>query len=130
MKNAPLNSTPPPDFEAPIVHKIRNLHKLLYRISLKLPKNDKLGIYNKIEQFMIEILSLSIEASLAPRNNKKVILEKMRVKIEVVKHLIRSSCEIHVINEKTYLVIQELLQEISKMANGWIKYMETQNPPN
>lgn len=37
--------------------------------------------------------------------------------------------EIGAIEEKTYLILQTYLQEISRMASGWEKYLNTEKEP-
>lgn len=33
--------------------------------------------------------------------------------------------ELKIIENKSYIILEGQLQEISKMASGWIKYLET-----
>ena len=87
-----------------------------------MPKRDKLGIYSKIENGCVEILSISIEAALQSKNNKIEFLKKLHIKIEILKHLIRTCFEIHIIKDKPYFNLEITLQEVSKMASGWLKY--------
>lgn len=51
-------------------------------------------------------------------------LKEGRIRAEVLKHLVRIEAELKIIPEKQYLELAGLLQEISKMINGWIKYMQ------
>lgn len=48
---------------------------------------------------------------------------RARTKIEIIKRLVRIENELGIIPEKTYLDIEERLQTISKMVNGWIKFL-------
>jgi hypothetical protein len=68
-----------------------------------------------------------IQASLTQKSRKIEFLEKARVLIEIVKHLIRIEYEMKIIGQKAYIRIESLLIETSKMTNGWIKYL-AQNP--
>ena len=115
------NRLPP---EPSIFHKIRILHQDIYRISEKLSKRDKLGIHSTAESLCVEILSLAIEAAFKPKYLKKSILETLRVKIEVMKHIVRSEHELNIVDEKTYLRISKQLVEISKMTGGWINFID------
>ncbi|HUD03939.1 MAG TPA: four helix bundle protein [Candidatus Paceibacterota bacterium] len=125
-----MSVTPPHEnFDIPVVHAIRKLYKEVYIGSGKVSKRDKLGIYAKIENTLIECLSLLIEAAYKTRSEKKIVLESARIKIEISKQLIRTAHEIGAVSEDQYLRWQLSLQEISKMTNGWIKYLETKNPP-
>lgn len=103
----------------PVVHKIQNLYKEVYRIGGKIPKRDKLGIHAKVESVILEILALVIAAAFTPREKKKPILESARVKTEVAKQLIRTEQELHSITEVSYLALEGQLQEISKEITKW-----------
>ena len=92
-----------------------------------------MGIYSEIERIILETFSLIIKAVYLSKSDKKPILEQTRVKIEIIKQLIRTAYEVKCLDERNYLRFAEMLQEISKMTNGWIKYLDfqykTQNPP-
>lgn len=103
----------------PIIHKIQNLYKEVYRIGSKIPKRDKLGIHAKVESVILEILSLAIAAAFTPREKKKPTLESARVKTEIAKQLIRVEQEIHSITEASYFALEGRLQEISKEITKW-----------
>ena len=72
----------------------------------------------------LNILSLAIESAFTSRTRKQKPLEKLRVHIEMLKHLIRTANEISVYSDKTYIHLQKQLQEISKMNAGWIKFIQ------
>jgi hypothetical protein len=116
------------NFNIPVIHNLRKLYAFIYSIGNKLSKRDKLGIHNHIEKELLKIFSLLINASFESKLEKIISLKKARLQIETLKQLIRMEYEIKIIPEKTYLIIELKLQEISKMTNGWLKYMETQNP--
>lgn len=86
-------------------------------------KRDRFGIHNKIEKLCLDILNLGIEAALTVKDKKKPLLQQLRIKTETIKHLIRISHDLNIINYNKYITLQEKLQEISKMANGWLKYL-------
>ena len=106
-----------------MVHRIYEFYKKIYLISPKIPKKDRFGIYLKIENICLEIINLIINASLEMKSNKLPILNSARIKIEVLKRLVRIAYELKIIENKKYLRLELDLQEISKMTNGWIKYL-------
>lgn len=117
---------PPPNgfkIEIPVVHKSCKLYKNLYLLSSKITKRDKFGIWVKIENICLDVISLSIAAALESTTNKLPILNSVRIKIEILKRLIRICKDLNVLNDKNYINIESNLQEISKMTNGWIKYL-------
>ncbi len=93
-------------------------------LSPKIPKKDRFGIFLKIENTCLEIISLIIAASLETKNNKFQLLSPARIKTEILKRLIRIAYELNILQEKQYIDIESNLQEISKMINGWIKYLK------
>ncbi len=72
-------------------------------------------------------MDLIIISSFEVKNNKLTILNSARIKIEVLKRLFRVAYELNIIENKKYIDIELDLQEISKMTNGWIKYLK-ENP--
>jgi len=114
---------PPTGFDVPLVHKICEVYKKIYLLSAKIPKKDRFGIYVKIENICLEIINLAILASLENKINKLSPLNSARIKIEILKRLFRITNELNIIETKHYIDIELSLQEISKMTNGWIKYL-------
>jgi hypothetical protein len=109
----------------PIVHKVTQFYKNIYILGSKVSKRDKFGIYLKIENIAIDLIVMSIDAAFNQKENKKVILYKLRIKIETLKQLIRATNELKIVETPTYILLEEQLQEISRMTNGWIKYLDT-----
>lgn len=101
------------------------MYKKIYLNSSKIPKRDRFGIYLKIENLCLECVILTITAALETKDNKLPTLKSVRIKIEVLKNLIRMIYELNIINYKKYIDLEFDLQEISKMTNGWIKYLDT-----
>lgn len=75
------------------------------------------------------MLLLAVESAFKPKHQKKIPLEELRIKIEILKHLVRTEHELEIIDSRTYLRLSEQLIEISKMTNGWLNFV-TQNGPS
>ncbi|MEK7169849.1 MAG: four helix bundle protein [Patescibacteria group bacterium] len=105
----------------PLVHKIRNLYKTIYRLGSTLPKRDKLGIHSSLEATCLVMLTLAIEASFTRGFAKKPTLEKLRLKAEIGKQLVRTEQELGIITDAVYLEFGSELVEISKMTTRWIQ---------
>lgn len=101
----------------------------LYMNGNKMNKRDKLGIHSYIEKEFLKTFSLLIKSSILAKEEKHQMVKQAKIEIEILKQLIRTEYELKIITEKVYLQIEHKLQEISKMTNGWLKYLETQNPP-
>ena len=77
---------------------------------------------------IIYIFSLAISAVYENKIKKYENLEKLRIELEILKQLIRVEYEMHIIQEKSYINLSEKIIEASKMTNGWLKFIATQNP--
>ncbi|MEK7566331.1 MAG: four helix bundle protein [Patescibacteria group bacterium] len=109
---------------ASLIHKICEFYKKIYLLSPKIPKKDRFGIYLKIENLCLEVVNLIISAAFETKTNKTLVLNSARIKIEVLKRFFRMVYELNIIESKKYLEFETDLQEISKMTNGWIKYLQ------
>lgn len=107
----------------PIIHEIDSLYKELYLTRGKIPKPDRFGIWSKIENIIIECLELAIKAALTAKDKKLVFIQELKIQIETGKMLTRLTWELKIIADKKYLLLEQKLQQISKMATGWIKYL-------
>ena len=73
------------------------------------------------------VIETGTEASFRARSEKLPQLYTLRRQTEVAKRLVRISNELNIIKLSRYLELSADLQEISKMANGWIKSL-TESP--
>lgn len=116
--------TPPPDdflCNVPLVHISFEFYKKIYIISTRLPKKDKLGIFLRIENYCLRVIELLLETALTAKINKITHLEQLRIHLEIIKRLFRISYELSIISQKQFIELISILQEMSKMTNGWIK---------
>lgn len=112
-----------------MVQKLEIFYHTIYVLALKLSKRDRFGIHSKIENLCLECLQMGLEATFETKAEKLPTLKNLRIKIEVLKRLLRIEYELKIIDNRNYWRLEGQLQEISKMANGWLKYV-MQEPQN
>ncbi|MFH1145606.1 MAG: four helix bundle protein [bacterium] len=100
------------------------MHKVVYLLGSRIPKRDRFGIHLKVDSLALECLELAITAVFETRERKLFNLSGLRIKLEVVKRLLREMNELKIIQDKHYLHLTYDVIEISKMTNGWIKYLQ------
>lgn len=108
-----------------ILHTIKQVYATLYQTGNKLSKRNKLGIHAELERIALLTLSDITTASLSPKLQKQVPLNRARTSLEVLKHLVRTEYELKIIDQKIYLHTEGLLIETSKQLNGWLKSLQT-----
>ena len=119
-----MNSNSPTTLALPIILNITELHKELYRIGKKIPKRDRFGLWSEVETTCTFALRLSVRAALLPRNRKLPHIEELQTTIEVLKHLVRESEELHIIDIGPYMRLAQEIIGISQEATNWRKYIE------
>jgi len=85
-----------------------------------MPKRDKYSLGQKLETTTLDLLEILITAS-NTKEEKLIWLNKASTKIDLLKILVRLSFEIKSIDQKKYLKLEKILQEIGKMIGGWIR---------
>lgn len=107
--------------EVPILKKTIELYKTYYNFLELFPKKDKHTLGAKCEQYIIAVLELLLETSYLPKEAKRPILLKANNKFETLKIFIRVLRELNILDQKKYLTLQSLIQEIGKMFGGWMR---------
>lgn len=106
--------------DAPIIQKTYDFYKELYLIVEKMPKKDKYALGQRLDVTTLNLLEILIAAS-STKKEKIVWLNKASIKLDLLKILVRLCFEIKTIDQKKYLKLEEILQEIGKMLGGWIR---------
>lgn len=108
--------------DIPIIVKLVQLFNICEEEVLKLPKFSKNTLGEKILNNILNILELSFKATICNKYEKEQNLLLAQAKNELLKVLIRIIHQRQYIDQKKYLEIQCILNEIGRMLSGWIKY--------
>lgn len=109
--------------EIPIIQKVYDFYRELYLTIEKMPKKDKYTLGEKLQKTILELLELLIIANYS-KTNKVSVLHRASVKVDMLKIFIRLTYEIKAMNEKKYLFLEEILQNIGRMLGGWIRSLK------
>ncbi|MDO8518165.1 MAG: four helix bundle protein [bacterium] len=104
------------------------MYKQVYQTGRQVPKRDRFGVYARVEQVALECMTFSVEAALTELPEKIVIVKRLRIHIDILKRLVRLCQELDIIEAKRYFSLQEKLIEASKMAHGWLAYLQRKEP--
>lgn len=112
------------DIDIPILKKSYQLYHLFHNYRRVIPKSDKFTIFQRSEDIIIDILELLLEAGYT-KDKKIVPLEKSSVKLNILRFLIRLMKDSKSIDNKKYIALQEIIDEIGRMLGGWIRSENT-----
>lgn len=113
------------NLDIPIFSKLYDFYKNLHSQLKLFPKSDRYTLGGKLDSITLEIFELISQVPLYPKEQKIDILIQMSSKIDLLKILFRMACDNKSLSIKSYLSLQESLQEIGKMAGGWLRYFKS-----
>jgi len=87
------------------------------------PKDQKFLLADRIERILLDILEMLIEANYSKQ--KREILIKVNLKLDVLRFLMRISKDMKYVSINGYDFFCQSAIEIGKMVGGWLKF---QNP--
>ncbi|MEK7616276.1 MAG: four helix bundle protein [Patescibacteria group bacterium] len=102
-------------------------YKKFYRLRTKISKQDRHGIYSKLDALILDAIALAIKARFQTGIEKVPTLKDLRTNIEILKRMVRLMQELDIIGLSLYQAFEEELQEISKETNGWIGSFQKNN---
>ncbi|WP_347814041.1 diversity-generating retroelement protein Avd [Halanaerobium saccharolyticum] len=102
-----------------IQQKLYDLMKWFFPIVDNFPKYEKFVLCTQIKNLVLEISKLIIEAN---KSKSKVrFLNRIDVKIEQLRMLIRFAHDRKYLSHKKYENVSKKIDEIGRMLGGWIK---------
>ncbi len=109
------------DIDIPIIKKTSDLYKTFHEYRKVIPKQDRFTIYERTERTIIDILEFFLEAGYTKGSVKTSSLDKASVRLNVLRFFIRTLKDTKAIDNKKYIVLQTMIDEIGRMLGGWIR---------
>lgn len=107
--------------DVPILRKTYELYGLFHEYRKVVPKADRFTIYERSENAILDMLELFLEASYGDKARKVSLLEGASVKINTLRFFVRLMKETKTFDLKKYTHLQLIIDEIGRMAGGWIR---------
>ncbi|MGI9118119.1 MAG: four helix bundle protein [Minisyncoccia bacterium] len=123
-----INSTPPPTI-LPVLQKVKTLYIQWYKYYQELPKSHRYSLGTRIDTFFVEIMEAIAIASFLSRTEKTPYVRLAIRKVDTLKILLMILWETKSLDNKKYIILSELLEEIGKMLGGWNGQLTKQNSP-
>ena len=101
-----------------ILTKLEELDVYSHGALINFPKYEKFVLCAEVRQTLTTIIKLTVRA--AKRYYKKTTLQDLDIEIEYLRSLIRKAHKMKYINTRKYGIWIKHINEIGKMAGGWI----------
>lgn len=108
--------------EIPVVIKLFAIYEIAHRLIFRFPKHERYSLGEKIENSILEAIETFISANQISKYEKEKLLLRANSKVELLKILFRIALNCEILNSKDYLNLENRLQEVGRMTQGWIKY--------
>lgn len=122
-KDSHTHTLPESNLKLPILAKIYDFYKILSQIIVTLPKYNRYTIGSKLDNLALEIIESILAIPFS--ENKLKDLQKISIKLDTLKILVRLSLDCSSITTKKYFQLEIKLSEIGKMLGGWIKSVKS-----
>lgn len=114
------------ELDIPIFKKSYELYKLFYSYRYSVSKQDRYTIWLRCENIILDIIEGILIASQAYKTEKLPSLERASIKLNFLRVFFRLMKEIKTIDNKKYIILQEVIDEIGRMLGGWIRSIKEQ----
>ena len=104
-----------------LYQKAYNLYLNVAELVAQFPKKDRYSIGLRLENELLELLKQAVTAEVTLPTFKERALILVITQAEIAKVLVRGAMDRQCIKETNYFSLEEKLQEIAKMTNGWRK---------
>lgn len=108
----------------PIFKKVVELYKILNETRRVVPRQDRFTIWQKCENDTLEIIKQILSLASLSNKEKEVELKKTSCQLNILRILFRICKETKTIDNKKYIIIEQIVDEIGRMLGGWIKSVE------
>ncbi len=117
------------DFDIPIFKKTYNLYKTFYGYRNLIPKQDRYTICERCDTLILDVLQNILAASKLQKSEKLAALEVASSQTQLSACLHPAYERDEAIDNKKYLALQEMIDEIGRMLGGWIRSVSRRDAP-
>ena len=111
--------------ELPLILKAYDAYKALVLMTVRLEKRWRYVLGARLENQILTLLEFLIMAKHAPKNLKSSYLLKAIASLEAARFELRLFLDLKAVdNETNIFKLQNMLEEIGKMAGGWFRSLE------
>ena len=99
--------------------RLKSAYKLWHECHEKLPKTQKYSLGNRIDKLFIENIEATATAIFLSKTEKLPWVRLAIRKTDTIKILLMILWETKSLDDKKYIALSEILNEIGKMLGGW-----------
>lgn len=107
--------------DIPIIQKTYDLYKALHGYQKSISKTERHSLWLKCENSALSILEGLLQVGyLAPERRTDALI-RVSAHVDILRVFVRLSLDTKTIDQKKYVTLQTIIDEIGRMLGGWLK---------
>ena len=107
--------------DIPIIHKTYEFFRALHALQKEIPKMERYTLWQRAQNLTISVLEGLLQTGYLSQDKRADHLVLISAQVDTLRVLIRLSYDVRALNQKKYIALQAILDEIGRMLGGWIK---------
>jgi len=107
--------------DVPIIQQTYDLFRSLHALTPTIPKLARHTLWQRCQNISLDILQGFIATGYTAPDKRAERLARISESVDLLRVLIRLCCDTKVINQKSYIALQQDLDDIGRMLGGWLK---------
>ena len=113
----------------PVLNKVKGAYLTWYRFYQDIPKTHRHSLGQRIDTLFVEVIEAISAASFLSREEKHPYVRLAIKKLDTLRVLLMILWETKSFDDKKYITLSVMLDEVGKMLGGWNGQLTKQNSP-
>jgi hypothetical protein len=107
--------------DVPIIQKTYELYKTMHGYQKSIPKLERFTLWQKCENAALAVLEGLIQAGYLSPDRRADLLTRVSAHVDMLRVFLRLALDTKAIDQKKYIALQAITDEIGRMLGGWLK---------
>lgn len=107
--------------DVPIIQKTYELYKTMHGYQKSIPKLERFTLWQKCENSALSVLEGLLQVGYVSPDRRADLLTRVSAHVDMLRVFLRLAHETKAIDQKKYIALQAITDEIGRMLGGWLK---------
>lgn len=107
--------------DVPIIQRTYDLYKTLHGYQKSIPKLERYTLWQKCENSTLSVLEGLLQAGYVSPDRRAELLTRVSAHVDMLRVFLRLAHDTKAIDQKKYIALQAITDEIGRMLGGWLK---------
>lgn len=107
--------------DVPIIQRTYDLYKTLHGYQKSIPKLERYTLWQKCENAVLSVLEGLLQVGYVSPDRRVELLTRVSAHLDMLRVFLRLAHDTKAIDQKKYIALQAITDEIGRMLGGWLK---------